>query len=150
VDVGDERRARLEALEHRRQLVRPRRLGRDLGHLFYRPPAALAEPGPDRGPEGLPAHPAIYETTRFGGIARGPQLEHELVLIAEIDGLQVLAAVQIPEMQLPAVFGAEQNLGDEALLERIRRAPLARHHGVVAEMPPGVIGELLRAAIHFP
>ena len=81
---------------------------------------------------------------------RGPQLEHQLVLVAEVDGLQVLAGVQVPEVQPAAVLGAEQNLGNEAVLEGIGRAPLARHHGVVPEMPPGVIGEVLRAAIHLP
>ena len=81
---------------------------------------------------------------------RRPQLEHQLVLVAEIDGLQVLAGVQIPEVQPAAVFGAEQNFGNEAVLEGIGGAPLARHQGVVTEMPPCVIGELLRTAIHFP
>ena len=53
-------------------------------------------------------------------------------------------------MQPPAVLGAEQHLGDEAVLEGVGRAPFAGHHRVVAEMPPRVIGEMLRAAIDLP
>ena len=96
------------------------------------------------------ADDAIDEAVGLGRIVRRPQLEHQLILVAEVDGLQMLARVQIPEVQPAAVFGAEQHLGNQAVLEGIGRAPLAGHHGVVTEMPPGVIGELLRAAIHLP
>ena len=81
---------------------------------------------------------------------RGPQLEDELMLLAEVDLLQVLALVQIPEVQLAAVFGAEQDFRHEPVLERVGRAPFAGDHRVVAEMPPGVIGELLRPAVDLP
>ena len=81
---------------------------------------------------------------------RGAQLEDELVLVAEVDGLQVLALVQIPEVQPPAILGAEQHLRDQAVLERVGRAPFAGDQRVVAEMPPGVVGEMLRAAIDLP
>src|SRR5262249_46221281 len=81
---------------------------------------------------------------------RGTQLEHELMLFSEIDLLHVLALGEVPEMQAVAVFAAEQNFRDETVLERIGRAPFACHHGVVAEMPPTVIAELLRAALDLP
>src|SRR6516164_4351008 len=58
--------------------------------------------------------------------------------------------MEIPEMQLVAVFPGEQELGNEAVLEHVRRAPLAGHHRVVAEMPPHVVGELLRSTVDFP
>src|SRR5262249_18667642 len=57
---------------------------------------------------------------------------------------------EIPEVQLAPVFAAEQNLGNEAVLEHVWLAPFARHHGVVAEVPPAVVGELLRAALDLP
>src|SRR5258708_6170956 len=81
---------------------------------------------------------------------RGPQLEDQLVLVAEIDRLLVLARMEIPEMQLATVFRTEQDLGDEAILERVRRAPLAGDERVISEMPPGVIGEALRPAVDLP
>src|SRR4029078_8238032 len=64
--------------------------------------------------------------------------------------LQVLALVQIPEMQPPAILTAEQDFRHQTVLEGIRGAPFAGDHGVMAEMPPEIIGELLRSAIHLP
>ena len=93
---------------------------------------------------------AVHEAMRLGRVVRGAQLEHQLVLLAEVDLLQVLALGEIPEVQPPAVFAAEQHLRHEPVLEGVGRAPFAGHHGVVAEMPPGVIGELLRPAIDLP
>src|SRR5262245_66086358 len=86
----------------------------------------------------------------FGRVVRGPEFEHELVFFAEIDLLQVPALGEIPEMQAPAVFAAEQNFRNEAVLEGVGRAPFAGNHGVVAEMPPRVITELLRSAVDLP
>ena len=48
IDVGDQRRAGLESLEHRGQLIFARGLSRDLDHLLHRPLVAVAIPGPDR------------------------------------------------------------------------------------------------------
>src|SRR5437763_16272231 len=62
----------------------------------------------------------------------------------------MLALGEIPEMQAAAVFAAEQDFRHEAVLERVGRAPFARHHRVVAEMPPHIVAEILRAAIDLP
>src|SRR5215510_360473 len=62
----------------------------------------------------------------------------------------MLALVQIPEMQAAPVICPEQNLRHEAVLHRVRRAPLARHHRVVAEMPPHIVSEPLRTPLNFP
>src|SRR4029077_1630149 len=64
--------------------------------------------------------------------------------------LQVLALGEIPEMQAPAIFAAEQDLRHQSIFEGVRRAPFAGDHRVEAEMPPHVVAELLRAAIDFP
>src|SRR5512132_859904 len=72
------------------------------------------------------------------------------MFFAEVDFLQVLALGEVPEMQAPAVFAAEQNFRDETVLKRIWRAPLAGDHRVVAEMPPRIVTELLRPAIALP
>src|SRR5688572_4312548 len=47
IDVGDERRDRLEAFEHRRQDVRIGRFRRNLYDFLDRPRAVLAMPEPD-------------------------------------------------------------------------------------------------------
>ena len=61
-----------------------------------------------------------------------------------------LRLVKSQKCSSPAVFAAEQDLRNEPVLERVGRAPFAGDHGVVAEMPPGVVGELLRPAIDLP
>ncbi len=81
---------------------------------------------------------------------RGTQFEHELIFLAEVDLLNVLTLREVPEMQLASVLFAEQQIGYEAVFEGGGQAPFARDHGVVAEMPPAVVRELLRAAFHFP
>ncbi len=78
------------------------------------------------------------------------QFEHQLVLFAEVDLLLVLALVEVPEVQPASIFAAEQDLRDEPVLERIGGSPFARHHGVVTEMPPEIIGQLLGTAVHLP
>ena len=150
IDVGDERRHGLEAFEHRRQEIGIGRLCRDLDDLLDRPFVAVAIPGPDRGRQILEADHGIDETVGLGRVVRRPELEHELILRPEIDLLHMLALVQIPEMQAPPVFCPEQNLGDQTVLDRVRRAPFARHQRVVAEMPPRIVGENLRAAVNLP
>ena len=47
-------------------------------------------------------------------------------------------------MQAVAVLAAEQQLGLDAVLDHVRRAPLAGDQRVVAEVPPEVVGEVLR------
>ena len=49
-----------------------------------------------------------------------------------------------------AVFVAQQEVGLQAVFDHVRRAPLAGEHGVETEMPPEVVMEYLRAAIHLP
>src|SRR5262245_39339036 len=53
-------------------------------------------------------------------------------------------------MQSAAVLGAEQNLRDQTVLKRIGRTPFTRHQRVVTQMPPSIIGQVLRTAIHLP
>src|SRR5437667_9586655 len=60
------------------------------------------------------------------------------------------APPQIPDMDLMAVFTIEQQFGDQPVLDHIRRAPLAGDHRVMAEMPPEVVCQVLRAVIRFP
>src|SRR6266446_1841364 len=57
---------------------------------------------------------------------------------------------QVPDMNRVTVFVREQQLGDHAVFDHVRRSPFAGHRDVVAEMPPEIIRELLRPAIDFP
>src|SRR3712207_3399078 len=49
-----------------------------------------------------------------------------------------------------AIFASQELLGVEPAFDHIRRAPLAGDHGVVAEMPPEVVGKILRSSIDLP
>jgi hypothetical protein len=121
--------------------------GDDLPH---RPFVAVAVPGPYGRRQILEADDAIDEAVRLGRVMGRSQLENELVLLAEVDLLNMLAFGEIPEVQATAIFAAEQNLGHQPVLERVRRAPLTGHHGIEAEMPPGIVAELLRPTIDLP
>ena len=116
VDVGDERRHRAESLEQRRQIVGGRRLGGNLDHLADPPGAAsvaaFAMPHPDRRRQILQAGDDADEAVGLVGIVRGTQLEHHLLLGAEIELLHDAGAVQIPHVQRVAVLAAEQQLRD--------------------------------------
>jgi hypothetical protein len=72
------------------------------------------------------------------------------VLGAEVELLHVPPPLHVPDVQPVAVLVAEQELRVHARLDHVRRAPLAGDHAVVAEVPPEVVGELLRAAVALP
>src|SRR5215472_17858853 len=115
VDIGDERRAGLEILDRRRQQIGIGGLGGYLDDLLGLPAIAVAIPGPDRRRQIFQTQHAVDKTVRLGRIVRRPQLENQLMLRSKIDLLQVLASVEIPEMQFVAVFPGEQELGNEAV-----------------------------------
>src|ERR1700688_4382902 len=62
----------------------------------------------------------------------------------------MLAGMQVPEMNLVAVLPGEKNFRNEAVFDHVGRAPFARNEHVVTEMPPRIVGELLRPAIDLP
>ena len=80
----------------------------------------------------------------------GPQFEDHLVFFAEINRLNVTAAAQVPNVQIMAIFAVEEFVGLQAVLDHIGSAPFAGDHGIMAEMPPEIVGQTLGAAIHFP
>ena len=85
-----------------------------------------------------------------GGIVGRPHLERHLMIGAEIDGLHVAAAAQVPEVDLMAVAVAEKVFRDDAVLELRRQPPFTRHHVVAGQIPPKIVVELLRAPINLP
>src|SRR5436190_921418 len=75
---------------------------------------------------------------------------HQLMLLAQVERLDVLATAEVPHMQLMAVAACQQNLRVQAVLDHVGRAPLAGDHGVAAQVPPEVVGQLLWPAILLP
>ena len=120
--------------------------------IFSRAHGAVggALPQPDRGGQVGRRGDDADEPVRLRRVVRRPQLEHHLVLGPEVDLLHVLARLEVPDVQPVAVLVAEQQLADQAVLDHLRRAPLARDDGVVVEVPPEVVRELLRAAVVLP
>ena len=80
----------------------------------------------------------------------GPKLQHHLLLRAQVKFLQVPALVQVPDVQLAAVLSRQQQLRVEAVLHHIRRAPFGGDHGVVPEVPPEIVSQILGAALLLP
>ena len=159
IDVGDERRDGLESLEERRQLLGVGGLGRDLDDLLDGPLAVrsvrallarIAVPQPDRRRQILQRHDDAGEPVGARRVVSRSQLQHHLLLGAEVELLHVAPAAQVPDVQLAAVLPAEQELRVDAVLHHVGRAPRAGDHRVLAQVPPDVVGELLRSAIEFP
>src|SRR5918995_4897877 len=59
-------------------------------------------------------------------------------------------AAQVPDVQLVTIAALQEYLGVEPALDHIRRAPLAGDHSVVAQVPPEVVGEVLRTPLDLP
>src|SRR3712207_1356124 len=57
---------------------------------------------------------------------------------------------QVPDVQLVTVAALHECIGVEPPFDHVRRAPLAGDHGVVAQVPPEVVGEVLWTALDFP
>src|SRR5580704_16029825 len=57
---------------------------------------------------------------------------------------------EIPPMESVAITTLEQNVWVQAILDHIGSAPLAGDHRVVTQMPPKVVGQILRSALDLP
>src|SRR5215211_6808625 len=57
---------------------------------------------------------------------------------------------QVPDMKLVSIAALQEYLGVEPAFYHVRRAPLAGDHGVIAQMPPEVVGEVLRPPLDLP
>src|SRR5215207_4283678 len=72
------------------------------------------------------------------------------MLLAQIEGLHVAPPLQVPEVEAVAVLAIEQQLRLHPGLDHARRTPLTADEGVVAEVPPEVVVQLLLAAVDLP
>ena len=150
VDIGDQRRHGLEPLQQGRQVLCFFGARVDGDGLLGLPFAIVVPPPCEDGPlqvGGVDHHAA--ETIRLGRVMGGPDFQRHLVVFAQVDGLDVLALAQVPEVDRVAVFVAEQILGDEAALELRRQAPFGTDHVVLRQVPPEIIVLVLLAAIHL-
>ena len=119
-------------------------------HLLDPPLLAVAEPAPDRAGQVLGGDDHADETPGRLGVVGGADLQHHLVLGPEVDALLVAPVGEVPEVQGVAVLAAQQQLRDEPVLDHRRAAPLAGDQHVLVEVPPGVVVEVLRAAVGLP
>ena len=88
----------------------------------------LAMPEPDRCGEILQRDDDADESVGLGRIVCGTQLQHHLLLRAEIERLPMTAPAQVPDMQLVSILAGQQKLRIQSVLDHVRRAPLARDH----------------------
>src|SRR5580704_17874238 len=58
--------------------------------------------------------------------------------------------VQVPDVQFVTVFSSQQQFRVKAVLYHIRRSPFGGNHGVVPEVPPEVVRQILGAALLLP
>src|SRR5262245_12300380 len=60
------------------------------------------------------------------------------------------SSAQIPDMKGVAVLPSQQQLGIDATLDHLGRAPFAGDERVPTQMPPEVVGQKLWAAVELP
>jgi hypothetical protein len=100
VDVAHERRHCAERLQRRRKLGGLGGLGGNGDHLLRLSVTVFAVPEPDGGGEISDAGHDADETPGLARVVRGAQLEHHLVLVAEIDTLEELPLREVPEIEV--------------------------------------------------
>jgi hypothetical protein len=62
----------------------------------------------------------------------------------------VATLAQIPDVQGMAVLSTKQQVWHRTVFDHFRRSPLTGNRDVVPEVPPEIIGEVLRSTIDFP
>jgi hypothetical protein len=72
------------------------------------------------------------------------------VCFRQIELLRVLPGLHIPDVQRVAVLAGQQQLGIDAVLHHVGCAPLAGEHGIVAQVPEEIVGQVLWSAILLP
>jgi hypothetical protein len=69
--------------------------------------------------------------------------------VAQVDPLHESTLGQTPEVQVVPKPPTQQIFGVQPVLEHRRRRPLRRHSGVLPQVPPDVVGEVLLAAVQL-
>ena len=78
------------------------------------------------------------------------KLQHHLLLRSQVEFLEVATLIQVPDVQFATVLSRKQQLRIEAILHHIRGAPFGGDHGVVPEVPPEVVSQILRTTLLLP
>src|SRR3954465_5485157 len=92
-----------ETLQKRGKVLGVCGFGRDVYDLADGPRAViLAVPQPDRSRQVFEADDDADEAVRFGRVVGRPQFQDYLILLAQVQGLQVLAAPEVPHVQVVA------------------------------------------------
>src|SRR6266700_2228069 len=60
------------------------------------------------------------------------------------------AATQIPDMHLMTIFAAKKQIWLNSIFNHVRRAPFAANQRVKSQVPPKIVMQKLRPAVHFP
>ena len=140
-------------------VLRVSRFRRDFNHLLDGPLAVrpigrllrrVSVPQPDRRGQILQRHDHAGKSVGARRIVSGSQLEHHLLLGAEIELLQMTSPAHIPHVQLASVLAGEQQLGIDSVFHHVGCAPGAADHRVEPEVPPDVVRQFLRSAIELP
>src|SRR5207244_12069351 len=93
---------------------------------------------------------AAAEADRLRRVWRGTHLEGRLLFVPYIEGLQMPASTQIPDMHLMSIFAAEEEVRLQSVFDHIRRAPFATQQRVEPQMPPEIVMQKLWAPTHLP
>src|SRR6266516_2352235 len=81
---------------------------------------------------------------------RWTHLEHHLLLVTQVERLQVPAAPQVPDVDLMSIFAGEKLVRLQSVFDHVRRPPFAAQQRVESQMPPKIVMQKLRTAVHFP
>ena len=68
------------------------------------------------------------------------QFQDHLLLLAQVNGLSMLAPPEIPDMHLVPVAAREEGLRINSILDFVRSAPFAGDQRVMSEVPPEIVG----------
>src|SRR5580658_2290862 len=125
-------------------------LGGNVDHFLHSPFAIVAMPKPNGSGQIFQRYHYANKSIGAAGIVGWTKLESHLVLGAQIQCLKVTTLLQIPHMQRVPVAALQKNLRIHAGFHHVWRSPLAGNHGVLAQMPPEIVSEILRPTVDFP
>src|SRR5215471_6527733 len=107
-------------------------------------------PQPDGRRQVLCRDDHANKTVRLGRVVRGTHLENHLLLVTKVERLKMSTSSQVPDMDLMTVFIAEEQIWLHSVFDHVRRAPFAGEQRVESQVPPKIVMQKLRTAVHLP
>src|SRR5207249_9687397 len=80
----------------------------------------------------------------------GTHLQDHLLLVAQVERLQMAASTEVPNMDLMSILATEEQVRLHPIFDHVRCAPFATQQGIEPQMPPKIVVQKLRAAVHLP